>query len=462
VTRTIFSKIFLWFWFAMATVTVSVLLITVIGGAQPLARRWLARSLDLYAASAVDFYQQGGEARLEHYLDRIRDSSGIEAALIDPQGRDILGRGLPAGTERVFEQARRAGESRFHTWLRWTGASVIHTPQGDFYLVARVPPLRGFWSGQGLVPLLLRVTAALVSAALLCWLIARHLTAPVRTLQEAARRIAGGDLTVRAAPGIPPRNDELADLALDFDRMADRIQELLRKQQELLGHISHELRSPLARLEVSLELARRGDGEALERMQTDLDRLDAMIGQILTLTRAQLQEGQAAESTVNLRAMVESIAQDASFEGSGEQKSVVILQAADCGMRGDAALLRSCLENVVRNALRYTHPGTAVEVSLVRTEGIPPAAVFTVKDHGPGVSPEALPRLFEAFYRASDSRERWSGGSGLGLAIAHKVVSLYGGSIAARNRNGGGLEVEVVLPLAAAPQMGTAIGKRSL
>lgn len=461
-TRTIFAKIFLWFWAAMATVTVSVLLIAALGGAQPLARRWLARSLDLYAVSAVDFYQQGGEARLAQYLDGIRKSAGVDAALIDPQGREILGRGLPPGTAMVLAQARRAGESRFHTRLRWSGASVVHTTQGDFYLVARVQPLRGFWSGQGLVPLLLRLIAALLSAAILCWLIARHLTQPIRTLQEAARKIAGGELSVRAAPSLAPRKDELADLAQDFDRMAERIQELLRKQQEMLGDISHELRSPLARLGVSLELARRGDREALERMQTDLDRLDALIGQILTLTRTQLHEGQRAETVVDLRAMAESIAQDASYEGSGAQKSVQVVRADDCQMRGDAALLRSCLENIVRNAVRYTNPGTTVEVNLTREEKGTPTARFTVMDRGPGVTEEALPRLFEAFYRTSESRERFSGGSGLGLAIAHKIVSLYGGRIAARNREGGGLVVEVELPLTGAFQIDSAVSKPSV
>src|SRR5262249_3154372 len=155
---------------------------------------------------------------------------------------------------------------------------------------------------------------------------------------------------------IAPRNDELADLARDFDRMADRIAGLLKKQQEMLGDISHELRSPLTRLGVSLELLRRGETDGVERMQTDLDTLNHLIHQILTLTRLQAYDGQKTETAINLRSIVEGVAEDADFEGRQQGKSVVIAHADDCWTKGDPALLRSCIENVVRNAVRHTNP----------------------------------------------------------------------------------------------------------
>jgi two-component system, OmpR family, sensor histidine kinase CpxA len=446
VIRTIFAKIFFWFWIATAAVTASVLLITLMGGAQPLGRRWLSHSLDFYARSAVDFYTHGGALELQKYLDDIEQSSAIRATLLDPQGKDVLGRGLPPGTERVLAWARKAGESRFHTGLAWTGASLVHTPRGDFILVARVYPLRGFWHEPSFPAALLRTAIALISAGLLCWLIARHITAPVRALQTAARRIANGELSVRATPNIPPRNDELADLAHDFDRMADRIQSLLRKQQELLGDVSHELRSPLARLSVSLELIRRGDHDAVERMQVDLDQLDRLIGQLLTLTRLQLRDGRDMETAFNLRKIVESVTEDAGFEGNSSEKFVVITRADDCLMTGDPALVRSCIENVARNAVRYTRPQTSVEISLVFQKGVSSMADVTVLDRGPGVPSETLPHLFEAFYRVSEARDRESGGAGLGLSIAQRVVTLHGGTIAAKNREGGGLAVDIRLP----------------
>jgi two-component system, OmpR family, sensor histidine kinase CpxA len=195
---------------------------------------------------------------------------------------------------------------------------------------------------------------------MLCLLLARHIVAPIRTLQSVAGRIADGDPSVRASPAIGSRKDELADLARDFDRVADRIQSLLRSQLELLGDISHELRSPVARLGVSLELVRRDKTDAVERRQADLDRLDTLIEQILTLTRLQTRRDRKTEAPVNLRSIVESVAEDARFEVKEDGKSVLISRADDCWLRADPALLRSCIENVVRNAVHYTRPRTEV------------------------------------------------------------------------------------------------------
>ena len=276
---------------------------------------------------------------------------------------------------------------------------------------------------------------------------ARHIASPIRALQTVAGRIADGDLSVRASPAISPRKDELADLARDFDRMADRIQTLLRKQQELLGDISHELRSPLTRLNVSLELVRRGETDGVKRMQADLDRLDNLIGQILTLTRLQTRGDLKSETAVNLRVVVERVAEDARFEGQEEGKSIVISRADDCWLKGDPALLRSCIENVVRNPVHYTKPQTDVVISLIRiTEDGRSVARILVADRGDGVPEETLPRLFEPFYRVSEARDHQTGGSGLGLSIAQRIAVVDGGSIRARNGDAGGLEVEICLP----------------
>jgi two-component system sensor histidine kinase CpxA len=287
-----------------------------------------------------------------------------------------------------------------------------------------------------------------VPGALLCLLLARHIASPIRTLQSVAGKIADGDLSVRAFPAMSSRKDEVADLARDFDRMADRIQTLLRKQHELLGDISHELRSPLTRLNVSLELVRRGETDGVKRMQVDLDRLDNLIGQILTLTRLQTRGDLKSETAVNLRLVVQSVAEDARFEGQEDGKSIVISRADDCWLKGDPALLRSCIENVVRNAVHYTKPRTDVVISLTRiTEDGRSVAQILVADRGDGVPEEALARLFEPFYRVSEARDHQIGGSGLGLSIAQRIAVVDGGTIRARNRDGGGLEMEIWLPV---------------
>lgn len=451
-THSLFTKIFVWFWIALAAITLSISIIAVIGGMQPLKRR-LTLFLGLYAENSVHIYTEGGSGALRRFLDDAETISGIQATLIDPQGRDILDRNFPQSAEKVEATARHNGTAKLLAGMTWMGASVVHTQSGDFVLVARAYPFRGVGSRGGLATSLSRVAIALLSAGLLCWLIARHITSPIRILQSAAARISEGDLSVRASPGIPPRNDELAELARDFDSMADRVQTLILKQQELLADISHELRSPLTRLSVSLELASRGEEESFKRMRTDLDRLDQQIGQVLTLSRLQLQEGQKNQSPVEMRAIVESVADDANYEGQNEGKSVAITHADECWINGDSNLLRSCLENVVRNALRYTNSETSVEIALARSDGLSAMAIITIADHGPGIPIESIRRIFEPFYRVSGSRDRVSGGTGLGLSIAQKVVLVHGGTIEARNRDGGGLIMEIRLPVVSAPQM---------
>lgn len=445
--RGIYLKIFLWFLFASAVVSGTVFLITVATHSQSLGPSWMIGVLDQYARSAVNIYEHGGKARLSEYLQEIEDASFLQSTLLDPSGQDIVGRGVPPGAEKVLAKARSTGETQFHIGLLWTGASVDERPNGKYILVAKVIFPYRFLLGGVLETTVLQWLVPALAGALLCLFLARHIAAPIRTLQRVAGKIADGDLSVRASPAIGSRKDELADLAHDFDRMADRIQALLRKQLELLGDISHELRSPLTRLNVSLELVRRGERDAVERMQTDLHRLDTLIGQILTLTRLQTRDDSRAEASVNLRSLLESVAEDARFEVKEDGKSVVISHADDCWLKGDPALLRSCIENVVRNAVHYTKPQSEVALSLDLVNNGSESARILVADHGDGVPPESLNRIFEPFYRVTEAHEHQTGGTGLGLSIAQRIATVHGGSIRACNRDEGGLEIEIFLPI---------------
>ncbi len=446
--HSIYFKIFFWFILASGATSGTVFLATVATHSPSLGPSWMIGVLDQYARSAVDIYEHGGKPRLAEYLQKIEDISFLQSTLLDPQGRDIGGRGIPPGAEEVLAKARATGETQFHIRILWTGASVVDGPDGRYILVAKVLlPYRGLVSGAVAVTVMEWLIPAL-PGALLCLLLARHIASPIRTLQDVAGRIADGDLSARALPAISRQKDEIADLARDFDRMADRIQALLRKQQELLGDISHELRSPLTRLNVSLELVRRGESDGVKRMQADLDRLDDLIEQVLTLTRLETRGDLKRETPVNLRSIVESVAEDARFEGQEEGKSVVIARAEDCWMKADPALLRSCIENIVRNAVHYTKPQTDVVISLCRiAEANSLVARIVVSDRGDGVPDEALPRLFEPFYRVSEGREHQTGGTGLGLSIAQRIAVVNGGNIHACNRDAGGLEVEICLPI---------------
>jgi two-component system, OmpR family, sensor histidine kinase CpxA len=461
--RSLYSKIFLWFLATVVGTAIVTIAVASLTGSQPFGRRWMAITQDLYAHSAVDFYQSGGAPALSRYLDTLAVSSGIHGQLLDAQGHDVLGEAVLPEAATVLAQAQRTGESRFRLGRIWNAASPVKYAGTRYTFVAEVHPMRGFLNGSfagtfadSMVP---RLSLGVLVIALFCLLLARHITSPIRVLEEAATQLAGGALGVRAGPSMASRRDELARMANAFDRMAERIQALILAQQEMLGHISHELRSPLTRIGVSLELIRRGgsgseassersSGE-LDQMQLDLNRLDQMIGQILHITRMDLQQPgeRRSQSFVALAPLLESIARDAAFEAQPMQKRVVFAGDPECIVRGDKAMLSSCCENVVRNALLYSPEGTLIQIRLERDANY---AIVTVQDQGPGVPVEALPRLFELFYRVNNASQQHPEGTGFGLAIAQKIVVMHGGTIGATNLEPHGLEIRIALPLSVA------------
>jgi two-component system sensor histidine kinase CpxA len=277
------------------------------------------------------------------------------------------------------------------------------------------------------------------------------LVAPVVQLRAATRRVASGDFGARVGPLLGKRRDELAAMGHDFDVMAGRVETLVAAQQRLIRDISHELRSPLARLGVALSLARKRAGadaaSVLDRIEREAQRLNEMIGQLLILSR---REGDAAgpREPVDLAALVREVTADANFEAAGTGREVRLTSCEPCRTEGGATLLRSAVENVVRNAVRYTPAHTTVEVSLrCQTVADKSVAVVSVRDHGAGVPAEALADIFRPFYRVADARERETGGVGLGLAITERALRLHGGSVTATNHPAGGLLVELSLPV---------------
>jgi len=285
----------------------------------------------------------------------------------------------------------------------------------------------------------------LAAAVLLCNWLALHLTSPVRALRKAVERFGGGDCTARVGS---TRRDELAQVANTFGRMAGRIETLLAAERRLLLDISPELRSPLARLGVAVELARSGEDleAALNRMQKESDRLNALLNLLLQVTRAEGDPRSLRREHVRLDEPVQQLVDDCAIEASARGCQFHYQSGDAVTVEGDAELLRRAMENVIRNAIRYSPPGTGVEISLARRNG---TAVVDVRDHGPGVPEETLPRLFDAFYRVEKSRDTTSRGIGLGLSIARRAIELHKGAIRARNAQPG-LEVEMELPIAKA------------
>jgi len=272
-------------------------------------------------------------------------------------------------------------------------------------------------------------------------------------LRAATQQLAAGDLTARAGGKKSRGHDEMSELVRDFDTMAERLENLVNAQSRLLKDISHELRSPLARLSVALELARQRTGpeahSALERIHLEANRLNELIGRLLTIVRLESGGETMRKVVVDLAQLIRGIAGDAAFEAQSRHCRVECSIKDVCLVIGDPSLLNSAIENVVRNAVRYAQENTAVEVILECQQKPEVAeAIVRVLDCGPGVPEDALNKLFRPFYRIDDDRGRGTGGAGLGLAIADRAVRLHGGTVVATNRPKGGLMIEIKLPLA--------------
>jgi len=451
--RTLFLKIFLSYWVAHTLFLVLAILITVAMRERGESATWDAQQANVLT-KAVQAYEQSGEPEVRRYLDEVRESQHVRAYLLGEQGQSLTGRDLPRWAESlgkgVSPPARdfwqRLMPSPFRRQALVAGSGHRYT------LVAFLPPSGPF--GPGGVPGL-SVLIWIISSGLVCYLLARYLTSPVVRLRAATRRLAAGDLTARAGGLTARRRDEMAQLVRDFDTMAERLEESVNAQSRLLNDISHELRSPLARLNVASALARQRSGPeahgALERIDLEADRLNGLIGDLLTIARLDSGSDARQKSPVLLGEMIEGIAADADFEAQGRNCSVKCVIKNDCRVMGVDSLLYSAIENVVRNAARYTREGTSAEISLERSQsGGREEAVIRVVDSGFGVPEDALDKLFRPFYRIDDARGRQTGGVGLGLAITERAVRLHGGSVKASNRPEGGLQVEVRLPLDAA------------
>jgi two-component system sensor histidine kinase CpxA len=286
-------------------------------------------------------------------------------------------------------------------------------------------------------------------SGLVCFLVARYLAKPLQLVREASNRLASGQLQARAGPTGQKRKDEIGDLVRAFDSMAGRLEALVHAQSRILSDISHELRSPLARLSVALELARRKSGDVaaseLDRIEIESDRMNELIGRVLALARTEQQPG-APTVSIDLHDLVEEVVADASYEARQQHKSVTFESAANPQVSGDPTLLASAIDNVVRNAVRYAPPDGTVEVTLAIDGEV---ALVVVRDHGPGVPSSDLERIFSPFHRVEPSRTRIEsdGGVGLGLSIARRAIEIHGGTITAEHADGGGLRVAMRIPL---------------
>ena len=452
--RSLYLKIFIWFWLAMIIINVAFFAAVALTRPTPTRRSWrdLAQT-GPNAQKAAEAFEQSGSAALSSALQTTEKNSGVTGVLFNEGGSELSGRHLPEG---AAELAARSAESRDLEFNFAGPGTLIARPvvsvNGHRYTyVAHIPrpPFQSLWQTQAI-----RLLIILVIGGIFCYWLARYITKPLAKLQTTTNQLAEGDLSARVGTNLAKRRDEVGELGRDFNTMAERLESMVKAQQRLLGDISHELRSPLARLGVALGLARKRSGSeangALDRIERESEQLNEMISQLLTLTRLESGTDGRKRSEVDLEALVREVSDDADFEARSLNRSVQVVASDKCSINGVEDLLRSAVENVVRNAVRFTPEGTAVEVALRKQNGSRDNfAVITVRDRGNGVPAESLEKIFRPFYRTEDARDRQSGGgTGLGLAITERAVRMHGGTVEAANSPEGGLTVEMRFHLA--------------
>lgn len=388
--------------------------------------------------------KEGGEGRLKATLQDLPRGIRNHIYVLDDNGRELLGR------DRTLKKQRK-GRLKF-------ASKKLQDADGQVYTListSRIPPRTLLAPGPRGVGMRLGVAA--VISALVSLLLARYLAAPLGQLSHASRQLATGDLTARVGAPLDQRKDEFGQLALDMDEMASRLQVSQQANRRLLRDVSHELRSPLARLRVALEIARNKDQslvvEELNRIELESERLEKLVDEVLSLLRESSGQQELNTEKFDLAELLQDLVETVNYEiGEGREQIGLQLQAPLL-LEADRELLWRVFENLLRNALIHSGEAGGIEVSANSVSGQEIHVLVT--DAGPGIADAHIKRIFEPFYRVDEARNRSSGGHGLGLAIAASAVRRHGGRISASNRQGGGLEMLVILPVSLREKAGT-------
>jgi two-component system sensor histidine kinase CpxA len=444
--RGLFLKIFVILWIAQSLIfVISTALILRHRFPNPnVTRLSLTNTLRNEGLEAVTVYERQGCSAIAAYASAHQQAITLE----DARGRVLCGAPVNDEVEPLTHEIAGHQEGNFYVWsLPLTSQS---SARYRFHVILPYTPEVHTWYHDmwhfafPQIPVAIAVGGAATFALVLLF------TRPLVRLRTAARSLARGNLHTRVPESSPYRGegDEFQALVHDFNHMAERLESMVHAQQLLLRDVSHELRSPLARLSVALELARDDAAPEmaahLERIEREAGKLNQLIGQLLTLTSMEAIDRAEAFEPMCLNDLLEELIPDAQFEAQQRDCSVALHSEADCMINGNRELLYRAIENVVRNAIRYTEAGTEVEIAL-RAEAS--SAVLEISDHGPGIPESELASIFRPFYRVDPARSPQTGGFGVGLAIAERAVRLHHGEMDARNRPGGGTTMRMRLPL---------------
>jgi two-component system sensor histidine kinase CpxA len=403
-----------------------------------------------YTEQAKDIARQHGIEGLRVWLKYLDKHQAIPYLLVDEKGNDLIGRQVPLHLQQriLKNESHSQGQDHENNHYRPHNLLIINNHRYRFIADFQSVTLGRILSRPSVIAI--PIIIAILISAIVCLLLARYLTSPIGKLRKATNKLAAGDLTQRVAASMGNRKDEIVDLANDFDHMAEQLQSLVTSHKQLLRDASHELRSPLARLQVALGLARQRSSQdtvaEFDRIERETERLNELIGQLLSLARLESGNIKLQNEPLDLTSLLEDIAQDAAYEARATNRDVKIVHSIPASINGNAILLHSALDNIIRNAIRYTDENTCIELSLSRDSANENQVVIKVRDHGPGIPDDMLTRIFEPFVRVSEARDRISGGYGLGLAIASRAITLHGGKMSAQNETDKGLSIIVHLP----------------
>lgn len=388
--------------------------------------------------------REEGRAGLEKFITKRnnRNHRPLRILIINEAGKDLLGRPV---SNLLLNKARNSLKD-----AQQSAIQQVSTPEGEQFLLfiprRNLHMLRNsnnFPKRLPWLPLFIVLLGSLFFSAGLAW----YITRPIRYLSDATKQFAEGKLNTRVMHNIGSRKDEITELASDFDYMAEQIQNLVATQKRLLNDVSHELRSPLARLQVAIEMSRQQPDKSEElmlRIEKESQRLDELVGELLTLSRLEADVKNNKNDYFDISGLISSIADDARFEAESQNKQVVLNQANEILIIGNIELLRRAIENVIRNAIYYTPEQSSVTINIQHKDN---HTIITVCDSGKGVREDKLLDLFQPFVRINDSTQNVKiPGYGLGLAIARRAIEIHKGTVKAYNHQQGGLCVEINLP----------------
>lgn len=412
--------------------------------------------MDSYANAAITIFESGHRDALKKWLRQTGESKQMTLYLLSSKG-EIIGNEEPPAEIRQIG-ADLVNEELDIGILKFGDLIISHeilSTSGTAYRLAAVSekPLAHFviipWAG-----LTIRLSIAIIISGLICYLLSVYLTQPLRSLKLAVKSIAKGQLNTRVGRFKGHNRDELANLSLEFDRMAEQLEALVNSKERLLQDISHELRSPLARLQIAIELGHNKTGNKadaeFQRMEIECLRLNTLIGEILEFARLDKSVVQVDKKQVAILPLLQKLVEDANFEFNHSKPGILPDTSPVNYLFIDERLIHRAIENVLRNAYRYSPPDEAVRIKL-SIDDAKQHFIIDVLDRGPGVPEDQLETIFNPFYRVDTSREKKTGGYGLGLAIADKAIKKHRGTIVAMNRGNGGLHVRITLPIHDSP-----------